>query len=179
MKTRCPSTSKLKSSKKKNHVISNSRKRKISKLKTHKSLPNRRLIFSSFSKQSRTPVTRQDNLPILSIPELSSDSDSSQEIIIHRRKKRRLLELNSTTSESDEQNSLKPAMVESSTDDTDSAGGKEIWCRGICNILPDYCTDEHERKWIQCYKCRGWWHQEHANLRSLMITTPISLNGIV
>ena len=154
------------STNKKKQVISSTRKRTISKLKRHKSVLNRRLIFSSSSKTSRTPANQQNNSPIASVPEILSDSESSLDFAVNRR----LLVLSSTSSESDEQKSLGSTKAESSTEnftDIESDEGTEIWCRGICNILPIDCNDEDERSWIQCYKCGGWWHQEHANLRCM------------
>ena len=111
---------------KKKQVISSTRKRTISKLKRHKSVLNRRLIFSSSSKTSRTPANQQNNSPIASVPEILSDSESSLDFAVNRR----LLVLSSTSSESDEQKSLRSTTAESSTEnftDIELDEGTEIW----------------------------------------------------
>ena len=66
-----------------------------------------------------------------------------------------------------ETNNMEDIVSVDEDSEQSSMEGSEIWCRGICNIDPNNCSDEEERNWIQCYKCGGWWHQEHANLECM------------
>ena len=102
--------------------------------------------------------------------------DSSGSIILRPRKRKRYLIISDSSSTDVSDGEKKSLIVHNapsekqdfavvSQDDNKDYDKSEILCRGVCDIdsyLWD--SDNDGRKWIQCEKCMGWWHQIHAKL---------------
>ena len=148
----------------------NTRKRSLSKLKSQRKSSRKGQIISSLS----------DELPLAKrrkvfCREITTD-ESSSDIVLLRRKRKKLFGSSSSSNDLDQllsqQTTLTPPsavnLIPSESFEAIEGHTQKVWCRGVCNICPDnWSEDEESRRWIQCFKCGGWWHQEHANLKSV------------
>ena len=148
----------------------NTRKRSLSKLKSQRKSSRKGQIISPLSDERPLAKRRK-----VFCREITTD-ESSSDIVLLRRKRKKLFGSSSSSNDLDQllsqQTTLTPPsavnLIPSESFEAIEGHTQKVWCRGVCNICPDnWSEDEESRRWIQCFKCGGWWHQEHANLKSV------------
>ena len=148
----------------------NTQKRSLSKLKSQRKSSRKGQIISSLSDERPLAKRRK-----VFCREITTD-ESSSDIVLLRRKIKKLFGSSSSSNDLDQllsqQTTLTPPsavnLIPSESFEAIKGHTQKVRCRGVFNICPDnWSEDEESRRWIQCFKCGGWWHQEHANLKSV------------
>ena len=122
----------------------------------------------------KVPITNTRKI-IISGGKRSVSEESSGSITFRPRKRKRFLILDSSSTDISDEEKKSPIIYNTPSEKQDAAAlsqhnhedlvKSEILCRGVCDIDSDlWHSSNDDRKWIQCEKCLGWWHQIHAKL---------------